>query len=96
MNIFRIGLNLIVVVVLHNIESMKNESVFLLCIMLLITATLCQHYLHEATSGTKEEQAEMMAELQGQEAPEIDEGDDLDAAEDGTAANSQQTSGKGD
>ena len=96
MNIFRIGLNLIVVVVLHNIESMKNESVFLLCIMLLITATLCQHYLFEATSGTKEEQAEMMAELQGQEVPQIDEGDDLDAAEDGTAANSQQTSGKGD
>jgi MFS family permease len=70
MNLFRIGLNFIVVVVLNSIERMRNESVFLLCISLLCCSALCQQYLFQATQGSKAEQAEMMAELQGQDVPE--------------------------
>ena len=70
MNLFRIGLNFIVVVVLNSIERMRNESVFLLCISLLCCSALCQQYLFQATQGSKAEQAEMMAKLQGQDVPE--------------------------
>lgn len=45
MNIFRVGLNAIVVLVLVNIESLSTDTVFLLCTMLLTIATLAQHRL---------------------------------------------------
>ena len=76
MNLFRIGLNLIVVVVLQQIESMDNHTVFILCAMLLGTAGLCQQYLYQATSGTKAQQAEVVADLQGQELLADDGNDD--------------------
>jgi hypothetical protein len=45
MNVFRIGLNLIVVIVLINIERIGTDTIFLLCTMLLTVATLSQHRL---------------------------------------------------
>ena len=45
MNVFRIGLNLIVVVTLINIDSLATDTVFLLCTLLLTVAVLCQHRL---------------------------------------------------
>ena len=81
MNLFRIGLNLIVVVVLQQIEMMDNQTVFMLCAM-LGTAALCQQYLYQATSGTKQQQAEVVADLQGQELPATDaELNDVEAAD---------------
>ena len=47
---------------------------FMLCAMLLGTAALCQQYLYQATSGTKQQQAEVVADLQGQELPATDAG----------------------
>ena len=82
MNLFRIGLNLIVVVVLQQIEMMDNQTVFMLCAMLLGTAALCQQYLYQATSGTKQQQAEVVADLQGQELPATDaESNDVEEAD---------------
>ena len=82
MNLFRIGLNLIVVVVLQQIEMMDNQTVFMLCAMLLGTAALCQQYLYQATSGTKQQQAEVVADLQGQELPATDaESNDVEAVD---------------
>ena len=78
MNLFRIGLNLIVVLVLQQIESMDNHTVFILCAMLLATAGLCQQYLYQATSGTKAQQAEVVADLQGQELLADDGNDDTE------------------
>ena len=45
MNVFRIGLNLIVVVTLINIDALATDTVFLLCTLLLTVAVLCQHRL---------------------------------------------------
>ncbi len=45
MNVFRIGLNAIVVLVLVNIDALSTDTVFLLCTMLLTVATLSQHRL---------------------------------------------------
>ena len=45
MNVFRIGLNLIVVLVLMNIDSMATDTVFLIATLLLTAATLAQHRL---------------------------------------------------
>jgi hypothetical protein len=71
-------LNLIVVLVLQQIESMDNHTVFILCAMLLATAGLCQQYLYQATSGTKAQQAEVVADLQGQELLADDGNDDTE------------------
>ena len=45
MNVFRIGLNLIVVITLINIDYLATDTVFLLCTLLLTVAVLCQHRL---------------------------------------------------
>ena len=45
MNVFRIGLNLVVVVTLINIDALATDTVFLLCTLLLTVAVLCQHRL---------------------------------------------------
>ena len=75
---------------------MRNESVFLLCIALLCSAALCQQYLFQATQGSKEEQAEIMAELQGQELPV----DKLESGENGKASTADKqvnvSTGKGE
>lgn len=51
MNIFRIGLNIIVVLVLANIGDMAHDTVFMLCALLLTLACLCQHRLFILASG---------------------------------------------
>jgi MFS family permease len=45
MNVFRIGLNLIVVLVLMNIDALATDTVFLISTLLLTAATLAQHRL---------------------------------------------------
>jgi phage-related holin len=45
MNVFRMGLNIIVVVVLININTLATDTVFLLCTFLLTAAVVCQHRL---------------------------------------------------
>lgn len=45
MNIFRVGLNLVVVLVLTNVDKLKKGSVFLLCSFVLAVAALAQHRL---------------------------------------------------
>ena len=45
MNVFRIGLNLIVVLVLINIDALATDTVFLISTLLLTAATLAQHRL---------------------------------------------------
>lgn len=45
MNIFRVGLNLLVVLTLVNIETLSQDSVFLLTVLLLTLAVVCQHRL---------------------------------------------------
>jgi len=49
MNVFRVGLNLIVVLVLINIDYLAPDTVFLLCTLLLTVATLAQHRLFVLT-----------------------------------------------
>ena len=49
MNFFRVGLNLIVVLVLINIDYLQTDTVFLLCTLLLTVATLAQHRLFVLT-----------------------------------------------
>jgi len=46
MNLFRCGLNIIVVVVLYNIEHLQEKSAFLICFCLLSTGMLAQGRLH--------------------------------------------------
>ena len=64
MNIFRIGLNLIVVGVLYNIHTLF-DYVWVLSAFLLGIAAIAQHILHDMTTGSKSEQAAAMAEYQG-------------------------------
>jgi MFS transporter, MFS domain-containing protein family, molybdate-anion transporter len=45
MNVFRVGLNLLVVLTLINIESLAQDTVFLLTVLLLTLAVLCQQRL---------------------------------------------------
>lgn len=51
MNIFRMGLNFIVVIVLANIDSLTEDTVFMLCCLLLSAAAVAQHRLFRLTSG---------------------------------------------
>lgn len=64
MNIFRIGLNLIVVGVLYNIHTLF-DYVWVLSAFLLGIAAVAQHILHDMTTGNKLEQAAAMAQYQG-------------------------------
>jgi phage-related holin len=57
MNVFRVGLNLIVVLVLMNIDALATDTVFLIATLLLTAATLAQHrlfVLSEQNSTTEE------------------------------------------
>jgi hypothetical protein len=45
MNVFRVGLNAIVVLTLINIDTLSTDTVFLFTVLLLTLATLCQHRL---------------------------------------------------
>lgn len=45
MNVFRIGLNVIVVVTLVNIDTLSQDSVFLFTVLLLTIAVICSHRL---------------------------------------------------
>jgi MFS family permease len=45
MNVFRVGLNAIVVLTLINIDALATDTVFLLCTLLLTVAVLAQHRL---------------------------------------------------
>jgi len=45
MNVFRVGLNVLVVLTLLYIDSLANDTVFLLCTVLLTIATWAQHQL---------------------------------------------------
>ena len=45
MNVFRIGLNLVVVITLFNIDRLAPDTVFLLTVILLAIAVLAQHRL---------------------------------------------------
>lgn len=59
MNVFRIGLNVIVVLVLANIEAMTQDAVFIMCSMLLCLACLAQHRLFalSTTNASAEERS---------------------------------------
>ena len=46
MNVFRVGLNLIVVLTLINIDTLSTDTVFMFNVVLLTLATLCQHRLN--------------------------------------------------
>lgn len=72
MNIFRIGLNLIVVVVLANIKYMSLDAVFILVSLLLSLATLAQHRLFALTStNASSEQREREGLEAGEEVDEL-------------------------
>lgn len=72
MNIFRIGLNLIVVLALSNIDRMSSESIFSLCVALLALATMAQHRLFTLsnTNATAEERTAAGLEV-GEEVDEL-------------------------
>jgi MFS family permease len=81
MNIFRIGLNFIVVSMLWHIDKMSNNMVLGCCVFLLLASAVCQQMLGEVTvAGTKEDQK---AALSGMEGVNLvsDSGEDV---EDGT------------
>ena len=67
MNLYRVGLNLFVILVLVNIDDMDNTTVFIISLFLLLVALICQHNLLAASTGTKDAQAQAIAELQGQD-----------------------------
>ena len=46
MNVFRVGLNLIVVLTLINIDTLATDTVFMFNVVLLTLAVLCQHRLY--------------------------------------------------
>ncbi len=72
MNVFRVGLNLIVVVTLINIDALATDTVFLLCTLLLTLAVLCQHRLFVLAeqNSTVEERQKAGLEV-GEEMDEI-------------------------
>jgi hypothetical protein len=56
MNVFRIGLNLLVVLTLVNIDSLSQDAVFLLTVLLLSLAVVCQHRLYSLLEQGQAEQ----------------------------------------
>jgi hypothetical protein len=72
MNVFRIGLNVIVVLVLFNIDAVLPDTVFLFCTLLLTLAVLCQHRLFVLAeqNSTVEERQKAGLEV-GEEMDEI-------------------------
>ena len=55
MNVFRIGLNLIVVLTLVNIDTLAQDTVFLFTVLLLVLATLFQHRLYVLSQAPAED-----------------------------------------
>jgi len=55
MNLFRIPLNIIVVVVLANIGKLSEQGVFIACVACLIPALLCQMHLVTLTVNSPEQ-----------------------------------------
>jgi len=73
MNLFRVPLNLIVVLILINIDVLRGSTVFILCVFFLAMATWCQWTLNTMmTKGEETEGASAMKDLMG---------DDLEAGE---------------
>jgi len=72
MNVFRIGLNAIVVLTLINIGSLATDTVFLLCTLLLTLAVLCQHrlFILSEQNSTIEERQKAGLEV-GEEMDEV-------------------------
>ena len=46
-----------------NIGKMDNSIVFVMCVLMLAFATLCQHNLIQMTTGSKTSQAEALKEI---------------------------------
>merc|ERR1711865_1023341 len=57
------GQNGVVVATLMNIGKMDNSIVFVMCVLMLAFATLCQHNLIQMTTGSKTSQAEALKEI---------------------------------
>jgi len=60
LNFFAAG---VVVATLMNIGKMDNSIVFVMCVLMLAFATLCQHNLIQMTTGSKTSQAEALKEI---------------------------------
>ena len=75
MNLYRVGQNGVVVATLMNIGSMDNTVVFVLCVVMLLFATLCQHNLIEITSGSKSSMTKAMNDMHDIVTEENDEND---------------------
>jgi hypothetical protein len=75
MNLYRVGQNGVVVATLMNIGKMNNTLVFVMCVAMLLFATLCQHNLIQVTTGSKSSQAEALNEINeiGEENDKSDE-----------------------
>jgi len=73
MNLYRVGQNGVVVATLLNVGNFDNTLVFVMCVLMLLFATLCQHNLIEATSGSKSSQAAAMSDMN-----DMDTGDRLE------------------
>jgi MFS family permease len=72
MNVFRIGLNFIVVLTLININALATDTVFLLCTFLLTVAVLCQHRLFVLVEQNKTVEQRSLAGLNvGEEMDEV-------------------------
>lgn len=72
MNIYRVGLNALVVITLVNIESLAQDTVFLLTVFLLALAVVCQHRLFALVEANQSQEERTKAGL----AP----GEELDGA----------------
>ena len=74
MNVFRIGLNLIVVVVLINIDVLATDTVFLISTLLLTVATLAQHRLFVLSeqNATVQERSRAGLEVGEEVGPKVD------------------------
>ena len=67
MNIFRIGLNFIVIAMLYHVDMLTHRRMFLSIALLLAMGGVCTHLLAMATSGSKASQAAALTELAGQD-----------------------------
>lgn len=71
MNIFRVGLNAIVVLTLINIDNMAQDTVFLFTVLLLTLAVVCQHRLFVLSEQNSPQEERAKAGL--------DPGEEMDA-----------------
>ena len=78
MNVFRVGLNIIVVTVLYNIEALSHRKIFSSCAILLAMGAMCVHLLYQVTQGNKSSMAAALSELGGQDADANEGGGDVE------------------